>query len=277
MTEIFKIYKLEEDEVIRINSSDNKVHVHDFEELIIGIEGSFKHFIDFQETTFDAPYVSYVAKGKTHRAQPILKDGKCKHWVIRFKSEFIPETIFQLYAHYHSYSNIKLEDNACFARLLSICEMIHFEMNEQKQDFSIVRNLLSVLLTMIEAERKKVSDYVQDGFHKTQSSTFKDFLELLENHFKEPNGVEFYAEKLFMSSRNLNMISQSIMQQSISSIIETRKLIEAKNILITTDKTIAEIGFELGYNEKSYFTSVFKKKSGQTPSEFRKDMIQRNG
>lgn len=62
------------------------------------------------------------------------------------------------------------------------------------------------------------------------------------------------------------------MEQSVSEIIEPRKLIEAKNLLITSDKTISEIGFELGYNEKAYFTNVFKKKSGVTPSEFRDEM-----
>ena len=37
-------------------------------------------------------------------------------------------------------------------------------------------------------------------------------------------------------------------------------------------KTISEIGFELGFKEKAYFTSVFKKKAGQTPSAFRDEM-----
>ncbi|MEK7256106.1 MAG: helix-turn-helix transcriptional regulator [Bacteroidota bacterium] len=84
--------------------------------------------------------------------------------------------------------------------------------------------------------------------------------------------MEYYAEKLFMSARNLNLVCQHILQKSVSEIIETRKLIEAKNLLTTTDMTVAEIGFELGYQEKAYFTNVFKKKSGQTPTEFREEM-----
>jgi AraC-like DNA-binding protein len=75
-----------------------------------------------------------------------------------------------------------------------------------------------------------------------------------------------------MTSRNLNLICHNILQQSVSEIIETRKLIEAKNLLISTDKAISEISYELGYNEKSYFANVFRKKSGQTPSEFREEM-----
>jgi AraC-like DNA-binding protein len=63
-----------------------------------------------------------------------------------------------------------------------------------------------------------------------------------------------------------------VVHQSVSEIVETRKLLEAKTLLVTTDKTVAEIGFELGFNEKTYFTHVFKKKAGVSPSDFRKEM-----
>ena len=68
------------------------------------------------------------------------------------------------------------------------------------------------------------------------------------------------------------ILKDNILQKSVSEIIETRKLTEAKELLMNSEKTIAEIGFELGYNEKSYFSNVFKKKAGVTPSEFRNEM-----
>ena len=124
---------------------------------------------------------------------------------------------------------------------------------------------------MIESERKKVA-LDNDDSNAIQNETFVNFLKILEENFRRPLGVEFYAEKLFMSSRNLNLICQRIMSQSVSEIIDTRKLTEAKNLLAGTQKSVSEIGFELGYNEKSYFSNVFKKKSGQTPTEFRDEM-----
>ena len=124
--------------------------------------------------------------------------------------------------------------------------------------------------TILESERTK--DTPEASVESTQNSTFSNFLNILEQNFKRNEGVEFYAEHLFMTSRNLNQITQKLVQQSVSEIIETRKLIEAKNLLTTTDKTIAEIAYEIGYNEKSYFSKVFRKKSGQTPSEFREEM-----
>jgi len=273
MTETFKIFQLFPEDVDRIQASENEPHTHDYEELLIGVEGKLEHFIDFESTKMDAPFVSFVTKGKVHRVIPYLKDGKCNIWAIRFKSEFIPETTFQLYAYYHNNANIPLPAGRCFQRMETICVLLQEESLEPNPDYSIIRHLLSALFTMVEAHRKKLEPD-QSQLVKTQSSTFKTFLLTLEENFRRPEGVDFYAEKLFMSSRNLNIICHNIMQLSVSELIETRKLIEAKNLLIATDKSIAEIGFELGYNEKSYFTSVFKRKAGMTPSEFRKEMQQ---
>lgn len=75
-----------------------------------------------------------------------------------------------------------------------------------------------------------------------------------------------------MSSRNLNLVCQNIINMSVSELIETRRITESKNLLTYTDKSISEIGYEIGYNEKSYFTNVFKKKNGVTPSAFRIQM-----
>jgi AraC-like DNA-binding protein len=149
--------------------------------------------------------------------------------------------------------------------------MMHAEMQQIVPDYGIVRHLLSALFTMIESERKRLDPDPTDPAG-TQNITFKNFLQILEENFHRPEGVEFYAEKLFMSSRNLNLICQNILQKSVTEIIETRKLIEAKNLLIHTDKTVSEIGYELGYNEKAHFTNVFKRRSGQTPTEFREEM-----
>src|SRR5690606_8854069 len=106
---------------------------------------------------------------------------------------------------------------------------------QKKPELSIVRELLTTLLAMIESERQKQFPEYQI-LYKNQDVTFKNFLNILRDNYKRPEGVNFYAEKLFMSARNLNKITQSILQQSVSDIIETRKLIEAKNLLISTNK-----------------------------------------
>jgi len=271
MTEIFKIFKIDAAEAVRINKIQNEPHNHDFEELLIGKYGQLEHFIDSKSQLMNAPFISFITQGKVHRAKPLAKEGQCDIWSIRFKSEFIAETVFQLYSTYHDKANICLKTDKCFERLDLICTMMYEEFLQPAPDLSIIRQLLSSLFTIIESERKKLN-LNNDESKKIQSLTFKNFLKLLDEHYKESKDVSFYAERLFMSTRNLNIICQEILNRSVSEIIETRKLTEAKNLLITTDKTIAEIGYDLGFNEKTYFTHAFKKKSGFTPTEYRKEM-----
>lgn len=271
MNQLFKIFKVDEVEATRISSSPQKPHQHNFEELIIGIEGKLEHFIDFKTIILDTPLISFVTKGKVHSVIPKLRNKKCEMWVLRFKSEFIPEITFQLYANYHNYSTLKMPSGEAFGRLVTICEIIYSEMQQEHPDLSVVRHLLSALFIMIESERTKISPH-KNTLETTQNTTLQNFLSILEENYHRPLGVDFYAEKLFMSARNLNLICKNILHQTATEIIETRKLIEAKNQLTYGNKNISEIGFDLGYNEKAYFTNVFKKRTGQTPSEFKEEM-----
>lgn len=273
MNQLFKIFKVDEAEAAKISASPDEPHHHNFEELFIGMEGQLEHFIDFKTTTLDAPLVSFVTKGKVHRVIPKIKNKKCNMWVLRFKSEFIPEITFQLYTTYHDHATLKLQSGNCFNRLVLLCEIIHEEMQQEHPDLSVVKHLLSALFIMIESEKNKLSPK-ENELSISQNSTLQSFLKILEENYHRPLGVDFYAEKLFMSARNLNLICKQILQQTVTEIIETRKLIEAKNQLTYSDKNISEIGFDLGFNEKAYFTNVFKKRTGQTPSEFRKEMKQ---
>ena len=53
------------------------------------------------------------------------------------------------------------------------------------------------------------------------------------------------------------------------------KIIRAKELLISTDKSIKEISYELGFQSIFYFSNMFKKKEGTPPSSFRnKNLIQ---
>lgn len=271
MTEIFKMFRITTAESEKIMQSVNEPHAHDFEELIIGRQGQLEHFIDFKSRLMDAPFISFVTQGKIHRVRPLPKDGECDIWVLRFKSEFIAATAFSLYASFHDKANICMQGSGCSLKLNTLCSMMYDEYISEAPDFAVIRQLLNTVFTIIESERRKLHIGDEES-KKIQGSTFKNFLRLLEEHYKEPKDVNFYADKLFMSSRNLNNICQAILQQSVSEIIETRKLTEAKNLLMTTDKNVAEIGYLLGFNEKAYFTHAFKRKAGITPTEFREEM-----
>ena len=260
----FKIIKITPDFVDNIRAKREPAHFHDFEELVIITQGSLEHYIDFQMEVIEAPAASYISMGKMHR---VVERDDLRGWVINYKNEFIPDSKLNFYSNFTTSTSVTLSAEGCADKFINLCEIINAESEQENPDLTTIRHLTSALISMIESERKR--NIQIESAKATQIATFTNFLRILEENFRRDEGVRFYAEKMNMSERNLNIICKNNFQKSVSEIIETRKLIEAKNQLIHTEKTVSEIGYELGYNEKSYFTRVFHNKLSVTPTEFR--------
>lgn len=268
MDNLFHIFELTKELIDDIRTRQPVAHFHDFEEIILLTHGSFEHFIDFTIETVSAPMACYVSMGKMHQLRP---NEHARGWVINYKNEFIPDSKLHFYSQFIASNNTKLPSTECLVRFPLLCQIIMAEYQQESIDFNSIRHLLSALITMIDNERKRHIE-LDVATKKTQVSVFNTFLMILDENFRRDVGVGFYADKMNMSERNLNIICKNNFNKSVSEIIETRKLIEAKNLLIHSNKSISEIGYELGYNEKSYFTRVFRNRLEITPSDFRDEV-----
>jgi AraC-like DNA-binding protein len=265
----FKIIKLTKEFIEPVLLDPIPSHRHDHEELLIITHGNPVHYLDYTKEVLQSPVIVYVAQGKVHNFVP---DIQTQGWVIRYKNELVPQSRFHFYSNFLDQINYQLSEDYCSTTLHSLCEIMLKEYEEETINYQVIKHLLSALLTKLEADSRK--EYLDNtASTRSQVVTFNSFLKILEFNYMRPDGADFYAEKLNMSSRNLNLISQSVFGKSITEIIETRKLIEARNLLLNSGKSVSEIGYELGYNEKSYFTRVFRKRTGVTPSEYREKML----
>jgi AraC-like DNA-binding protein len=272
MDVIFNIFELTEERVKRILTLPIEPHQHDHEEILIITKGNPEHFIDFVKVSLKAPVIIYIAQGKIYKFVP---DINTRGWAIRYNSEFITGSRFHFYSNFLDNVKCRFGDNQCFLTLIEYCRLMKGELISKPPDFVVIKHLLQALLAKLEAEDNR-HFMLNNSSKRIQLTVFENFLKILENNFRRPEGVGFYADKLNMSTRNLNLITQSIFKKSVSEIIESRKLTEAKQLLMHSEKTVSEICFWLGYNEKSYFTRVFRKNTGLTPTEFRKK-IERMG
>ncbi|MDO9257561.1 MAG: helix-turn-helix transcriptional regulator [Bacteroidales bacterium] len=264
----FKIIKLTKEFIEPVLLNPIPSHRHDHEELLIITHGKPVHFLDYTKETLQPPVIVYVAQGKVHNFVP---DAETSGWVIRFKNELVPNSRFNFYSNFLDRVNYKLNDDYCSTTLNSLCEIMLKEFQEETINYQVITHLLSALLTKLEADSK--TEYLDNqAANRWQMVTFNSFLKILEFNYMRPEGADFYSEKLNMSTRNLNLISQSAFGKSVTDIIETRKLIEARNLLLNSAKSVSEIGYDLGYNEKSHFTKVFRKRTGVTPTEYRDQM-----
>ncbi|MGG5209100.1 helix-turn-helix domain-containing protein [Chryseobacterium sp. MIQD13] len=100
---------------------------------------------------------------------------------------------------------------------------------------------------------------------------FRDFSRHLEIHFREKHNVADYAELLHMAPKTLTHKFKSLNLESPNQLIINRILLEAKRLLIYTDKPVKEVAYNLGYEDPAYFNRLFTNKTGNTPSNFKKN------
>ncbi|MBD1549393.1 helix-turn-helix domain-containing protein [Roseibium aggregatum] len=95
------------------------------------------------------------------------------------------------------------------------------------------------------------------------------YRELLEQNFRGQRGLEFYAKEIGISAQRLNLACKARTGRTSSEILRERMIIEAKRYLIYTEMTVAEVGYELGFEDPAYFSRFFSQRVGQPPGAYR--------
>ncbi len=113
----------------------------------------------------------------------------------------------------------------------------------------------------------------QGNFDKPQDKVdmLREFNALVEFNFRKEHAVGFYAEKLFKSPKTLSNYFAKF-EKSPLQVIHDRIILEAKRLLIYTDKTAKEIAYEIGFDDASHLSRMFKKHTSLSPSEFKKKL-----
>lgn len=96
------------------------------------------------------------------------------------------------------------------------------------------------------------------------------FKQLVHLHFNKHKTVYFYADKLAVSINYLNRCVSSVFNKSSKELILEVAIINSQLLLLETNKSVASIAYELDFADPSYFTRLFKKIVGISPSEYRK-------
>lgn len=102
---------------------------------------------------------------------------------------------------------------------------------------------------------------------------YKEFLKLLFKYYKTQRSVSFYAEKLNLTQK---YFSKVIIEQSGKSPlhwIQEMVLQYAKAQLKSSNLTVAQISEDLQFPNPSFFGTYFKKFTGLTPVQYRKEEL----
>ncbi|GEQ86053.1 AraC family transcriptional regulator [Patiriisocius marinistellae] len=170
-------------------------------------------------------------------------------------------------------------------------EALHLSPKEEKQIESIVENIeieyqnnqdefsKEIIISQLDTLLKYANRFYERQFlnRKEQSNDLLERFNLQLSEYFElghvqekgiPN-IEQIANKMSVSQRYLSDTLKRETGKTTTEHLHLRLINEAKNILLKPNKSISEVAYELGFEYPQYFSRLFKKKEGISPTEYR--------
>lgn len=158
--------------------------------------------------------------------------------------------------------------------LRSFISMVEQELKGSETDFSseIIGGLIAAtiykvgdILTHYLTEHPEVDSPI----HNRAEEYFRQFTELLGEHYKHERSVGFYARQLCITPKYLTTLIKRISGKSVSEWIDNYVILEAKTLLKYSNMSVQEIAYYLNFPNQSFFGSYFKRNAGMSPSQYR--------
>ncbi|MEN9613631.1 MAG: hypothetical protein RLZZ628_4445 [Bacteroidota bacterium] len=129
---------------------------------------------------------------------------------------------------------------------------------------SLVSQLMVQLFRLTDENNKTMPE--SDNISKVY---FRRFMQHIKKTYSFKKAVSDYAKDLSLSTGHLNRICNAVADKSPKEVIVDYFIAEAQLLLTHLEKTITEVAYQLGFEDPSYFTRLFKQKTGVSPKAFR--------
>lgn len=262
----FSIRKIEE--VISGGTFIQELHRHSFYFILIINQGGGEHVIDFTPYPVVSGSVFFMRPGQVHRLQ---LEYNTTGYLIQFNTEFYnpqEKPARDILNHLGNRTYCKLNEGrflATFKILQSLYDECLVKDSLQQQAIQSWLDLLLIDLFRQGCNCGNCNQNTTDYSYRK----LEELLRLVNTHFTENKQVNFYADKMNLSSYQLNAVTKATLGKTFTGLITDNIILEAKRQLLATQNQINHIALNLGYEDVSYFIRFFKKHTGYSPETFR--------
>ncbi|OOG69344.1 AraC family transcriptional regulator [Algoriphagus sp. A40] len=251
-----------------------KPHKHGFYILLLFTAGSGSHSIDFRNYNVGPGVFFFLSPGQVHSWQ--LSEDSEGH-ILFFSAEFYGSAFpmknlsgFPFFGTTSRPSNLILDSGQTSKVDLLFSEI---EKETEAQDWSKKEMLLAYTeILLVKLGRIYQASYGTGSTVPAAEDRFKLLETAIESHFRSARNASFYADQLHLSLRQLNRLTKTSVGKTISELLLDRVNLEAQRLLTYSGSTVAEIASQLGFDDPSYFSRLFRKRTGSTPEQFRKSV-----
>lgn len=168
------------------------------------------------------------------------------------------------------------------ARMLELSTLLSRAAAEGGVDVSILleKNLENInILIKINSQQdlctwigRAVDEFIEMVYSKQDSqkiTQIKPALEFIDENYDQQIALADISRAAHLSVSRLAHVFKEQMGITVVDYLTSVRIEKAKYLLIATDKSCTEVCYEVGYNNQSYFTRIFKELSGLTPRQYR--------
>ncbi|MCU7616320.1 helix-turn-helix domain-containing protein [Chryseobacterium sp. PBS4-4] len=161
--------------------------------------------------------------------------------------------------------------------ILSVYQIMERELNSRVDEFSqeVVIAQIDLMLSYVNRfykrqfiTRKAVNN---DILQKTET-ILNDYLNNQKSLHQGVPTVQYLSDQLNISPGYLSDMLRSLIGQNTQQYIHEKLIEKAKERLTTTELTVSEIAYELGFEHPQSFSKLFKTKTSLSPLEFRQSL-----
>ncbi|MDQ0108111.1 AraC-like DNA-binding protein [Chitinophaga terrae (ex Kim and Jung 2007)] len=249
-------------------------HRHSFYHLAFFTGGGGTHTIDFERFPVKKGQLYFMTPGQVHSW---FFSGKITGYVMNVSAAFFNAFLkddnyierFPFFSGVSAEGVVQLPQE----KIRGIADLFERMLEEVDRGtlYSIDMLRLLTLELFIQVSRATSQEGVKQELPHNYL-LLRNFRKLVDQHYMQLKLPKEYAALLYVTPNYLNAFCRHMLGKSAGEIIRDRVLLEAKRLLTNADMSIASIAWQLNFADNSYFTKFFKKYTGITPEEFRKNL-----
>lgn len=236
--------------------------------IVVCTSGSCRVKINLEVFEIKAPKLVTIMPGQIFE---ILSDvDTLEGYVVSLSKKFIDKVNLPGWHHQYMkmYNNpITDIDQNKLDSLLIFCAILHRAAANDKNPFrmQIIENLISVFYF---GGVSSLDNSIESNL-KYNNHIVANFLELVQQHYREQRLIQFYASKLCITPKYLSKLVKEHTGRAAADWIEQHVILEARAMLQSSDMSIQQIATSLNFPNQSFFGKYFKRATGVSPKQYR--------
>lgn len=238
-------------------------HRDDYYIFALLTEGKVAVEIDFERKGLAAGEMLILSPWQVHN-KPSGEEWNADGWLLAFSPEILTESealaieSYSISPHPFSLDKNMMDD------VVALCAM----MQRYQSDDGIATVLASAVKCLVLSSLDSLD---KDTVGRYKLITLR-LRKLLDKHLEHEKSPAAYASMLNISEVYLNEAVKGATGLSAGAYIRSRVIVQAKRQLAYTSLSAKEIAYDLGYEDYTYFSKLFRKSVGKSPADYRKNL-----